>query len=163
MSEVAVVAAGTPLSGRKNVYLHPGQLHASVEPTAITTILGSCVTVCLWDARLRIGGMNHYLLPDGSESVGRFRFGVAAIRGLIEGLTTHGSRRHDLQAKVFGGACVMEAFSKVSHHVGQRNVELAEVMLERERIAASVWDVGGSRGRKVIFHTDDGTTLVRYL
>jgi chemotaxis protein CheD len=163
MSDVTAAATGMPESGRKNVYLHPGQVHASVEPAAITTILGSCVTICLWDARLRIGGMNHYLLPDGVESGGRFRFGVAAIRGLIDGLTRHGSRRHDLQAKVFGGACVMEAFSNLTQHVGQRNVDLAKSMLENERIATAVWDVGGSRGRKIIFHTDDGTTLVRYL
>lgn len=163
MSGVTAAAAGMPDTGRRSVYLHPGQVHASVEPAAITTILGSCVTICLWDARLRIGGMNHYLLPDGSSSAGHFRFGVAATRGLIDGLTRHGSRRYDLQAKVFGGACVMEAFAKVAHHVGERNVEFAQSILEAERIATAVWDVGGSRGRKVVFHTDDGTTLVRYL
>src|SRR4051812_50175375 len=57
--------------GRKTVYLLPGELHASAEQTQVTTILGSCVSVCLWDQKLRIGGMNHFLLPMWREGGGR--------------------------------------------------------------------------------------------
>jgi chemotaxis protein CheD len=147
---------------RRVVYLHPGFVHASPEPTEATTIVGSCVAVCLWDARLRMGGANHFLLPRGGRgALASARFGDVAIHGLVDELVRLGSLKSDLQAKVFGGAAVIEAFRGRDNHLGAQNVELARSVLGELGIPIVALDVEGHRGRKVIFHTDSGIALVK--
>src|SRR5260370_577160 len=84
---------------RSSVYLHPGQMFASTEPCVVTTILGSCVAICLWDPSTGVGGANHYLLPyqvrEGQSSA---RFGNVAVRGLIEKVLALGAVTRNLQA-----------------------------------------------------------------
>lgn len=156
--------APSPSSQRATAYLHPGQLFASPEGCAVTTILGSCVAVCLWDPVTRIGGINHFLLPSFSgEGVASPRFGNVAIRELLDQLAQMGSQKHNLLAKIFGGACVLEAFRNRQHHLGTKNIEVAQQMLEAESIPLVGHDVGGQRGRKLIFHTDDGSAWVKAL
>ncbi len=150
--------------GRSRIYLHPGQLFASAERSAVSTILGSCVAVCLWDPISKIGGINHYLLPlwtgQGTSSP---RFGDVAVRDLLNKLLKLGSQKPRLQAKLFGGACVVEAFREGENHLGAKNVQAAEELLEKEGIPLVAHDVGGCRGRKLIFHTDNGTAWVKQL
>lgn len=142
---------------RNPVYLHPGRVVVSLEPAVITTILGSCVAICLWDGRLHVGGMNHYVLPfetlPQSESA---RFGTFAWKELMGGMVELGARRESLRAAVFGGACVMESFRMNEEHIGARNVRLAETLLSAERIRVVHRDVSGRRGRKVQYETDSG-------
>jgi chemotaxis protein CheD len=149
------------------VFLHAGQIFTSAEPKTVATILGSCVSVCLWDSRRLVGGINHFLLPHGEGGrSGSGRFGETAMMRLIAGMGALGSRKRDLKAKVFGGSCVLRDAqhpgSKVLH-VGERNVELAMAMLREEGIPVIAVDVGGPNGRKVIFDTGDGTAWVRRL
>lgn len=149
---------------RSSIYLHPGQIFASSEPTVVTTIVGSCVAICLWDSVHRQAGMNHYLLPYGAgEGPSGARFGNVAIERLIGRLLELGSRKKDLQAKLFGGACVIEAFKNRQNHLGRKNVELARRLLKREEISVVSEDVGGTNGRKLILHSDNGTVWVRSL
>ena len=107
-----VASARPPESDeRAKFYLHPGQLFVSSEGHAVTTILGSCVAVCLCDPVAKIGGINHFLLPVfNGDGMASSRFGDVAIQELVRQLLAHGSRLHMLQAKIFGGACVLEAF-----------------------------------------------------
>jgi len=157
-------AANPEGSGRCSVYLLPGQLFASSEPSTVTTILGSCVAVCVWDPVLKIGGVNHYLLPywvGNGHSSGRF--GNVAIKLLIDKLLAFGSKKRNLQAKLFGGACVLEAMRDREDHLGMKNIRVARKLLEEEGIPVISDDVGGSHGRKLIFHTDAGSALVRHL
>lgn len=149
--------------GRRALYLHPGALAVAAEPSAVTTILGSCVSVCLFDPVLRVGGANHYLLPDHGAAAPSTRFAGEALRELLARVLALGADRRRLQAKVFGGACVVEAFRRSAGHLGTRNVEAALRFLETERIPVMAEDTGGERGRKLLFHTDDGTVLVRPL
>jgi chemotaxis protein CheD len=144
-------------------YLPPGQLLASWEPARITTILGSCVAVCLWDPELGVGGMNHFLLPRGSAttSSAACRFGNLAVPRLIDSVLAFGGRKRDLCAKVFGGACVLEAFRGGGRHLGTQNVEAALEVLKKEAIPLVAEDVCGDRGRKVVFSTSDGSAWVR--
>jgi chemotaxis protein CheD len=146
-------------------YLPPGQLLASWEPARITTILGSCVAVCLWDPELGLGGMNHFLLPRGSATTpsAACRFGNLAVPRLIDGVLAVGCRREGLRAKVFGGACVLEAFRGGARHLGTQNVEAALEVLKREAIPVVAEDIGGDRGRKLVFSTSDGGAWVRSL
>lgn len=149
---------------RCKFYLHPGKVFASREGHAVTTILGSCVAVCLWEPSSRIGGINHFLLPThGGDVAASTRFGDLAIQDLIEQLLALGCRRHNLRSKIFGGACVLEAFQVRENHLGQRNVEVAETCLRTADIPLVGRDVGGMRGRKLIFHTDDGAAWVKPL
>jgi chemotaxis protein CheD len=148
--------------GRKTVYLLPGELHASAEQTQVTTILGSCVSVCLWDQKLRIGGMNHFLLPMWREGGGRStRFGDLAIRELLERMLRLGAQRKNLQAKMFGGAALFNGAKPYESSLGAKNVETAHMLLKQERIALMAQDTGGEQGRKLVFNTDDGTAFSR--
>ena len=153
---------GSDVAGR-NVYLYPGEVVASTEPRVISTILGSCVAVFMGDAVSRSGGANHFLLPrlitgDGSSP----RFGSVAMRVLEEKLLALGCEKRNLRAKVFGGACQFDdPGGRVS--IGQQNVLLALRILEDEGIPVVAQETGGTRGRKVIFHTDTGDVWVKQL
>lgn len=151
---------------RAAVYLQPGQLHVANRPTTITTILASCIAVCLFDAGRRIGGMNHFLLPHALTNDGApARFGSTATQLLIDQLLAMGSRMHDLQAKVFGGATVIHAVAANHDRIllGDANARCAFDLLARAQIPIVASDVGGKRGRKIIFRTDDGAALMKWL
>ena len=146
----------------KKVYLLPGRLFVSSEPHVVTTILGSCVAVTLWDSGLRVGSVNHYLLPHwaGPHQTSA-RFGNLAVKRLIAETLALGGRREDLQAKIFGGARILEAAPEAGGHLGARNVEVARQILAQEDIPVVAEDTGGKGGRKLIFHTADGDVWVR--
>ena len=141
----------------KRVYLVPGQLYASAKAEHVTTILGSCVSVCLFDPEERLGGMNHFLLPKGHPPSPRFA--EHAVPLLIEKLMGLGARRSQLRAKVFGGACVLHAFQASS--LGADNVEAARERLAAEDIRIVGQDVGGGLGRKVVFDVQTGSAWIR--
>ncbi len=151
-----------PTGTLQQAYLHAGHMVVSREPCRVTTVLGSCVAVALWDPSSGIGGVNHFLLPQGSDSA---RFGNVAVRTLIREVVAAGGRRRLLQAKLFGGACVLRAFKGVGSgtHLGQKNVEVARQILIDEGIPVTAEDVEGDRGRKLIFQTHDGAAWVRSL
>lgn len=140
-------------------YLHPGELVVSPEPRLLNTVVGSCVAVFLWDAGRRAGGMNHYLLPAGEATP---RFGSVAIRALVEKLAALGSDPSGLVAKVFGGAHVLGP-SPVERHLGRQNADLAFAVLAELRIPVVASDVGGTRGRRVVCSTGDGSAWVKEL
>ena len=149
---------------RKAAYLLAGQLLISEEPCQVTTILGSCVAACVWDPGLGIGGLTHFLLPAGPAlSASSPKFGNVAVVTLVEGLVRFGSRAERLVAKVFGGACVLEPMRGRSRHLGMQNVEIAMRLLGELGIPVLAQDVGGDRGRKLIFHTDTGGSWIRRL
>lgn len=156
--------ARVAVANRSNFYLHPGQIFVSAECYAVTTILGSCVSVCLWDPISRMGGINHFLLPcDGGEISAPGRFGNLAVRALIDELRALGAARAHLRAKLFGGACVLEAFRHRENHLGSQNVEIARDVLAAADVPIVSADIGGSNGRKLIFCTDDGSAWVKEL
>jgi chemotaxis protein CheD len=149
---------------RLSVYLQPGQVHASARPTTITTVLGSCVSVCLYDPATRAGGMNHFLLPIPVPRERSARFGNVAMEELFASLGRLCAPGHSLRAKVFGGASVLGTTRAASRRpLGEDNVRVALDMLLEKGIPVVDGDVGGSRGRKLVFHTDDGSAWMRTL
>ena len=146
---------------RRSVYLHAGQVHAAAEPSSLVTVLGSCVAVCLYDREAGVGGMNHFLLPHPTLREHSPRFGAYAMPHLLEEVLKLGARRERLGAKVFGGACVIEAFK--GRNLGAENVALALKALDEARVQVLERDVGGRHGRKLVFHTDVGAAWVRAL
>jgi chemotaxis protein CheD len=149
--------------GYASHYLPPGQIVASAAPSVITTIVGSCVAVCLTDPEAGVGGINHYLLPERIGTESSLRYGVVAIPRLIERVLALGAAKDRLEAKVFGGASVVGALTRRGDHLGAKNARLAFELLRAQAIRVVAHDVGGDRGRKVVFHSDDGTAWVRRL
>lgn len=158
------VPTALPDAKARRVYLQPGQFFASAEASLVTTILGSCVAVCLWDETTRIGGLNHFLLPHWSGGGNASpRFANVATQKLLDAVLGLGARRQALQAKVFGGASVVEAFRASGHPLGSKNVTVARELLEQARIPVVASDVGGRHGRKLLLETASGQAWVQLL
>lgn len=155
---LAPLAPQAPAPGeRARVYLLPGQLHVSSEPCQIKTILGSCVTICLWDKRRGSGGMNHYLLPASRKGQPTsLRFGDEATRVLLEELRKIGCRPPNLRARIFGGAAIFTRRNNYPASLGAQNVAAALAFMKDANIPVIAQETGGPQGRKVIFNTDDG-------
>ncbi len=152
------------LAALPSTYVHPGQVVVSDEAGVITTILGSCVAVCLHETTLRFGGMNHYLLPGSSVATApAARYGVAAIRELYDAMLRMGARPSRMRAQLFGGAAVLAAFNTDSNHLGARNVTLARTLLADLGVSVIGEDVLGERGRKLTFSPRDGVAQVQMI
>ena len=148
------------------VKILPGQYHASKGPGTITTVLGSCVSTCLWDPVERIGGMNHFMLPgDGAAPSATWtasaRFGVYAMEVLINEMAHLGADRRRLVAKVFGGARVLAGFDKLD--VGAKNAEFVLEFLKVEAIPIAAQDLLDVHPRKVYFFPATGKVQVKRL
>ncbi len=154
--------AATPIDSA--LYLHPGQMHADRGPGAVTTILGSCVAVCLFDTAARVGGVNHFLLPheSGGEAAPG-RYGPAATRTLIARVLALGASHRTLVARLVGGANVLAAFQRQARHLGTANVDAARAVLAEAGIPVVGEDVGGTSGRKLLFSLADGAVWVHAL
>jgi chemotaxis protein CheD len=141
-------------------HLNPCMLIARRGELEVTTILGSCVSVCLWDSRLASGGMNHYMLPLwNGEGLPTPKYGNVAIEKLIERMLQLGSRKENLVAKCFGGAAMIKGATGLMQ-IGERNIELAQSLLALHRIPTVAHELGGFQGRKVIFNTRSGGVKV---
>ncbi len=127
----------------------------------IMTVLGSCISACIWDGRVRAGGMNHFMLPDGDSADGFGRYGAYAMELLINQMIKIGARRETMQAKVFGGAQVMAGFTSLN--VGERNTQFVFDYLSTEHIAVVSQDVLDIHPRKVCFLPVTGKALVKRL
>ncbi len=149
---------------RARVFLHAGQIFASAEPSEVSVILGSCVGVLLVDAARQAGGASHYLLPyDGQGRPRSPRYGNAAIAELVARMLGLGSRKEDLEAKVFGGASILKHDRPDGRSLGSQNIEVARRVLGDEGIRIVAEDVGGYEGRKIVFLTDEGDVWVKKL
>ena len=144
-------------------FLYPSSLFVSKEPYLVKTILGSCVAICIWDKRLKIGGLNHYMLPTwNGNDLASPKYGNIAIDKLIEKMVFFGSRVEDLQAKVFGGGEMMDT-GKRKMLIGERNIRIAKLMLEERKIPIIASGTGGKLGRKILFFTDTGEVRHKFL
>jgi len=138
-------------------FLYPSSLFVSKDPYVVKTILGSCVAICIWDKRLKIGGMNHYMLPNwNGNDLASPKYGNIAIDKLISRLFSLGSKKEDLIAKVFGGGDMLEGKQGNSYLIGERNIRVARILLEERNIPVVASSTGGKRGRKILFFTDSG-------
>ncbi|NVO08032.1 MAG: chemoreceptor glutamine deamidase CheD [Rhodoferax sp.] len=139
----------------------PGEYFVSSEEIVIMTVLGSCIAACIWDGRARIGGMNHFMLPDGDTGDGSGRYGSFAMELLINEMLKLGARRETMQAKIFGGGQVMAGFTTMN--VGERNTQFVQDYLATERIPIVSQDVLDIHPRKVCFFPVTGKALVKRL
>lgn len=141
-------------------FLFPGTIFADPLEYQISTVLGSCVAVCLWDQVVRRGGMNHMMLPFwNGEGLATPKYGNIAMEKLLSKVLSIGCHREHLVAKIFGGANVSGTGLEV-FMIGDRNVTLALQMLEEFRIPVVAKDVGGRVGRKIVMNSETGVILV---
>ena len=136
-----------------------GKYRISDDPQeAITTVLGSCVAVCLFDQERGIGGMNHFLLPEGrSGDLEEVVFGLQAMELLINAMLKQGAQKYHMQAKLFGGAQMIGGLS----NIGERNVAFAREFLKDENFPVVAESVGGTMGRKIMFIPTTGVVKQR--
>jgi chemotaxis protein CheD len=146
------------------VTIHIGGIRASKEPLVIDTVLGSCIAACLYDPEARIGGMNHFMLPEGIDlkNPNSTRYGVHAMELLISDLMKLGAERSRFRAKIFGGGHVLKIRESVKG-VPQRNIEFVRRFLQGEQIPVAKEDLGGYQPRRVLFHTDTSKVFMKYL
>lgn len=140
--------------GQNVINVIQGEFHVSGRPDdVITTILGSCVSACIYDPVRQIGGLNHFLLP-GTDPRERqnIKYGAYAMEKLINALLRKGAQRGNLEAKLFGGASVVRSLSDI----GKNNGEFAKEFLKDEGIRLVGGSLGGTQGRRIRFWPHTG-------
>ena len=137
----------------------PGEYYVESDNLLIMTTLGSCIACCLWDRKSHIGGLNHFMLPEGSSGDGRY--GTYAMELLINEMLKRGAQRSTLEAKVFGGGQVIAGMDTLN--VGVRNTDFVLDYLKTERIPVVSKDVLDIFPRKVCFLPANGKAMVKRL
>jgi chemotaxis protein CheD len=146
------------LAVAENYFLKPGYILVPGVPTVISTVLGSCVAVCLYDGKRKAGGMNHFQLPFISRlAEATARYGNVSTLALIDMMLDDGSKIKNLEAQLFGGAFQPKTSPK---NIGMENIRTARMILRRKRIPIVSEDVGGEKGRKVVYNTTTNEVAV---
>ena len=136
--------------------LYPADIFVDKTPCLITTVLGSCVSVCLHDPVLEQGAINHFILPQWNGSdLATMKYGNTAIIRILGELLMLGSRYENVVAQVFGGSEVL-ASTPTNFNIGKRNIQIAFEILKEFKIPILLSDVGGNKGRKITFNTLTG-------
>jgi len=136
--------------------LYPADIFVDKTPHIVSTVLGSCVSVCLYDPLLKLGAMNHFILPQwNGHDLATMKYGNLSIIRILEELLKLGSKYENVVAKVFGGAEVLTG-TPTTFRIGKRNTQIAFELLNEFRIPVLYSNVGGNNGRKIIFNTLTG-------
>jgi len=144
----------------KKHYLYPSTIFAEKERYQITTILGSCIAVCLYDENMKVAGINHYMLPLwNGNGLASPKFGNVAIEKLVNRMLELRCRKENLVAKVFGGANQTGGFL----NIGGRNEKIAIELLKKYEIKVVAKSVGGNVGRKIILDSHTGEVMMRFV
>ncbi len=144
-------------------FLYPAALFADSRPHLISTVLGSCVAVCLYDPVMQVGGMNHYMLPLwNGQGLASPKYGNIAIVKLIEKMSLLGCRPRNLVAKIFGGANMFDTDLE-QFQIGERNIKIAEEFIGNHKIRIAASSVGGNLGRKIQFYSLTGEVRQRLI
>ena len=147
----------------KKANIHIGGVYSSKEPAVVRTVLGSCVAACVFDHIAEIGGMNHFMLPNGTNDSGLpTRFGVNAMEVLINGILQLGGERARLQAKIFGAAHVLHMPGRAIN-VPDKNAHFIAEFLETEQIPIISRRLGGPDPLLVYFFTHSAKALIKAL
>lgn len=157
--------------GMHKIIIHPGEYAVTTETTVIHTILGSCISVCLYDPLNNVAGMNHFLLASNRFAksmpmpiTDAGRYGVHAMELLINDILKNGGERKNFKAKVFGGAAVINLETKDNFlNIGDINIRFITDFLTREKISIEAMDVGGKQGRVIKFRTDTYRVYRRFI
>jgi len=150
------------------LFLKPGEMVLSADPLVITTLLGSCVAVTMFSPRLRLGAICHALLPScrreqpcDNQEAGKYV--QCAIALMLKELNARGVLNSEVEVKLFGGSDMFDTVEGSRLSVGRQNLEMALSVLEEASVRILTRDLGGPRGRKIIFHTQTGEVFLKRL
>jgi chemotaxis protein CheD len=140
-----------------------GEYAVSTDPSVLySAVLGSCVAVCVYDSGVGVGGMNHILLPGGTNAGGydeNRRFGAYLMELLLNGMYSLGARRNHMEFKVFGGSKIFDA----RFNPGDLNIRFVEGFLGNEGFKIEASSLGGTVGRRVEFSPVTGKVRMRFI
>lgn len=148
----------------------PGECYVSNKGEMISTVLGSCISACIRDARIGIGGMNHFMLPiqeaNGTSDTSvsnqaALSYGNWAMEYLINEILKQGGNKSNFEVKVFGGGMVLSSMSTIN--IGEKNVSFVFDFLEREGLSITSHDVGNTYPRKILYFPDTGAVKMKKL
>lgn len=143
-----------------HIFLQPGGLYCSARPAVVTTVLGSCVSICLWAPSRHCCAINHFILPFMGDNPPSLRYGDVSTKELLEAMRRQGCADEDIQAKVFGGAAVLPTGSP-DFNVGVQNIKFAFEYLRSAGIWIAASCTGGQSGMLIRLVTDTGEVFVR--
>ncbi len=145
----------------KAINVRQGAFHVSdAADDLLYCILGSCIATCLYDPVMRLGGMNHFLLPgQDPNAAGEVKYGAHAMEQLVNALLRKGAARHRLEARVFGGAKIIRS----SNNIGENNAHFALTFIRNEGFKLRQSDTGGTQGRRLEFRPSLGVAHVDLL
>ncbi len=156
----------------KTLYLKPGEVHLTSEPTLITTVLGSCISITMHHKATGFSVICHAVMPSRSEAKkkddeGRdiFQYVDTSIEWMVAQCRKIGIRPGSVEVKMFGGAAMFHDAGALRRDigVGKKNIERAMETLKVNKMKLNAWNVGGSQGRKLIFNTHTGEVLARFI
>jgi chemotaxis protein CheD len=141
------------------VKIFSGDCYSTNKPgEVLVTVLGSCIACCMRDPIAKVGGMNHFLLPDGSNALeAPNRYGAYAMEQLINDMLKKGAMKSRLEIKVFGGGNVI----KSSAMIGDKNVNFVREYLKQEDLRISQEDLGGTSPRRIHYYPESGKVMMR--
>jgi len=158
---------------QKNIY--PGEFYVTNRTEIISTVLGSCIAVCLYDEVNRVCGMNHFMLPEKPSNIfinkeyqftdtffesNSLRYGSYAMELLVNSVIKAGGEKKFLKAKIFGGSNIL-FHNRESKTIGEQNIEFILAYLKAENIKLISSDIGGIKGRKILFYTGKYSVFVK--
>lgn len=148
----------------KSLFLRPGELVFVREPLQVSTVLGSCVAVTMFHARAGLAAICHAVLPSGGDPDG-FKYVDVALPHMLEQFQRSQVAQGEIEVKLFGGADMFECIGDQPRRlsVGQQNIRTVTRLLDDYQLPLVASDVGGCRGRKLIFHSDTGVVLLKRL
>jgi len=147
---------------QKRIFILPGEIAVTRQPAMIATLLGSCVSVCLYNKKLKFGGMNHYMLPTGTNEAMAGKYGDISTEKLINSMLKIDPIVNNLVAQVYGGGAVVGHLSGGAE-IGKRNIEMAMTMLAKHNINIIENQTGGNSGRKIFFDNYTGEVDMRLI
>ncbi len=145
----------------------PGELYVSIHGEMVSTVLGSCVSACIRDKKIGVGGMNHFMLPsqgggdnwEKSNVSASSRYGNWAMEFLINEIVKQGGRKGNFEVKIFGGGQVLKNMTDI----GLRNIHFIREFLSREGLSIAAEDVGDYYPRKLLYFPDTGEVKMKKL
>jgi len=141
-------------------YLYPSNLIVSDQGIRVMTVLGSCISVCLYDKELKRGGINHFMLPLwNGNGLASPKYGNVAIDKLVKNMELMNCDKNNLVAKIFGGS----SLSIGTLNIGGKNIDLAKNMLSELGIKIVSESIGGNLGRKILFDTETGDVFMKFI
>jgi chemotaxis protein CheD len=153
-------------------YLQPGEIHFYTIPAKVITVLGSCISIIMYNENRRIGSICHAVMPSLTHAKkchrpvkNIFQYVDSSVEWMISRFNEYGIPKINIEVKIFGGA---EIFStgeagKNDFAVGRKNVEAALGIIEQKQLKLKAWNIGGNKGRRLVFYTDTGDVITKYI